>query len=135
MASKICFLNAAGTSGRKTPLDVSTSNSVPASDTLSTLNAAEFTARLQSGQPGCAAAKAASSSGLLAPGAAADGATAAADAVPCEEHEGGEHEGGEHEGGEHEGGEHEGGEHGGLDSVSATTFALPAICKLPPLPV
>jgi hypothetical protein len=138
MASKICFLNAAGTSGRKTPLDVSTSKSVPARDTLSTLSTAEFAARLQSGQPGCAAAKAASSTGLFAPGAAADCATAAA--VPCEEHEGGEHEGGEHEGGEHEGGEHEGGEHegveheggehGGLDSVSATTFALPAMCLI-----
>jgi hypothetical protein len=104
------LLNAAGTSGRNMLLDVSSSNSVPDKDTLSTLKASEFAARLQSGQPGCAAAEATSWTGLFAAGADGATAAAAAAAIPCEEHEGGEH--------------------GGLDSVSATTFAVPAICLI-----
>jgi hypothetical protein len=70
---------------------------------------------------GCAVAKAANSTGLLwaATAGAADVAAATDEGV-----------GEEDEGVDDDGGEFEGVEPGGLDSVSAMTFATPAMCRI-----
>jgi hypothetical protein len=63
MASKIGRQKLAGTSGLKTPEDVSTRIDRPFIDTSETRREEEELARWQSGQAGCAAANAARSTG------------------------------------------------------------------------